>query len=133
MTGGKEKQPFFEMLVHEIFGSEIVAEYLCCADSKRLFRLSDEQLLILNQTLDGAVVGEARCLDLIKNIYRTHDYIAEPSMAIAYGGLQDYRSRTGESRTTLLLSEISPKLFERFVPEKIGASPVEFWKNISNS
>lgn len=111
----KENQPLFEMLVCELFGNELVAEYLLCSDSKGLFRLTDEQLLIMNQTLDGSVVSKARCSGLAKSIYRTHDYVAEPSVAVAYGGLQDYRSRTGESRTTLLVSKISPKLLEHFV------------------
>ena len=62
----------------------------------------------LRQGLYVTVTSDHRVLSMIPKICSTHRYILSPYSALAYAGLQDYRSRTGESRPALLLAEKSP-------------------------
>ena len=69
----------------------------------------DEELLpVLNAGFFATVAGDNRATDTINSIYRTNSYIADPKTALCFAGLQDYRSRTGESQITLILSEQTP-------------------------
>ena len=56
----------------------------------------------------------------------------DPSTAVSYGGLQDYRARTGESRAALVLSERSPGCDEEVVAAAMGISLDELKKRINN-
>ena len=45
---------------------------------------------------------------MISSVYRTNRYLIGPYTALAYGGLTDYRAKTGESRTAVILAERAP-------------------------
>ena len=124
---------YLEMLIYAFFDTDEVNNYLNAYTTTGVYRLNEEQLACLNQYMDGSVVSRVRCPILIRSIYRTHDYISDPYMAITYGALQDYRSRRGESNTALVLSDISPRLFEAMVTEATGVLPGDMRKIISNS
>ena len=124
---------YFEFIVYEVLGIDAVKDYLRAFESRSVFKLNEGQLMLFNKVMNGAVISGSRCSGLIRSIYRTHNYVSEPSLAITYGGVQDYRSRTGENRTALLISDISPRSFERLVSEATGLTPVEMRKIISNS
>ena len=47
-------------------------------------------------------------MDLIPSVCRTTGHIIDMETAAAYGGMQDYRAKTGETRPVLLISERSP-------------------------
>jgi len=55
-----------------------------------------------------AVVSKNRADTVISNMYRTNGYTFDTEAALAYGGLQDYRSSTGVSKDTLLFSKNRP-------------------------
>ena len=99
---------YLELLIFALFGTEEVQRFVSACNCGTVYRLDDEQIAYLNHSMDSAVVSRTKIASLIRSIYRTHDYVSDPCMAIAYGGLQNYRSRTGFSRATLLLSEINP-------------------------
>lgn len=98
-----------EILLYELFGQEKTFSYIESVEKGTSFTLNEEELLTLNNFVVSVVVSRSRCKDLINSIYRTHHYSAEPYLAMAYGGLQNYRSRSGESRTALILSEFCPQ------------------------
>ena len=124
---------YLELLIFAMYGTDEVQRYTKACINGTVYRLNDEQLAYLNSNLDSAVVSRTKVIGLIRSIFRTHDYISDPCMAIAYVGLQNYRSRTGFSRATLLLSEISPKAFEKIIYEATGISAAELRKYIGNS
>ena len=62
---------------------------------------------------------------MIRNVYSTVQYILSPYDALAYGALLDYRSKSGQGSTCLLLSERSPICDDRTVAYALGISVQE--------
>ena len=62
----------------------------------------------LRKGMFAAVISKDRLVATIPSVYRTRDYILGPAAALGYSGLLDYRAKTGENRTALLLAERSP-------------------------
>ena len=76
----------------------------------------------LNDGMFVSVVGKDRVDSLISSIYRSNECILDPYTAISYGGLQDYRAKTGESCPTVLLWERSPLRFADEICKATGLS-----------
>lgn len=97
-----------EGLLYHIFGrSEATAFSAVCA-RKGTYRLEKDALPLFSDGLAAAVVGPNRTESLIRSVYRTNSYFITDAAAVSYGGLQDYRANTGESRHTLILMDSSP-------------------------
>jgi threonine synthase len=79
----------------------------------------------LRKGMYGAVVSGERLLGLIPSVYRTGGYVLDPYSALAYGGLQDYRAKTGTHRTALLLCDRSPLCDRALVCAATGFSEKE--------
>lgn len=109
-----------ERLIHETLGDDVVADFSRVMESKGVFSLDEAQLEAVNYGMFGAVVGQSRIESIIRNVYATKAYILSPYSALAYGGLQDYRSTKGESRPALILSEQGPLSSVDFVAKAIG-------------
>lgn len=62
----------------------------------------------LRSGMFAAVVSRDRMTSVISNVYRTNAYVLGSDVAAGYAGLMDYRARTGESRTALLLADSNP-------------------------
>lgn len=97
-----------ERLIFSVLGLKEAQRYVSVCDRRGAYQLNDEDLSALSDSLTAAVVSSVRTQSVIKSIYRTSGYIMDGYTAVAYGSLQDYRSRTGESRVTVLLSDKSP-------------------------
>ena len=97
-----------ERLIYTVAGSQEVEKFLEAQRRGSTYYLDDLLLHRLRQGLYVTVTSDHRVLSMIPKIYSTHRYILSPYSALSYAGLQDYRSRTGESRTALLLAEKSP-------------------------
>ena len=97
-----------ERLIHNCAGVGEVERYLEAVRQGKNYYLDDMLLHRLRQGLYVTVTSTQRILSTIPSIYATHKYILSPYSALSYAGLQDYRSRTGESRTALVLAEKSP-------------------------
>lgn len=123
---------YLELLVYEMLGASGVEQFLTCGDQGTAYQLDDEQLISVSQNMEGAVVSHKRSKALIRSIFSTHNYLADPYTAIAYGGLQDYRSRTGESCTTIIFADTSPFDYEKTIIEAVGISSTELRKQMSN-
>lgn len=122
-----------ERLVHATLGIEAVDRYLQTCGKKGTFRLDEESLSKLNTGLFSAVVGTDRTQTIINSIYRTNQYLTDPYTALTYGGLQDYRSRTGDSQYTLLLAHHDPYTFAGEIASAIGVSASELRIRISKN
>ena len=97
-----------ERLIHAFGGTEEVERYLDVVRRGGIYYADDKSLQKLRQGIYVTVSSERRILSAIPSIYRTHSYLLSPYSALAYAGLQDYRSRTGASRYALVLAEKSP-------------------------
>ena len=97
-----------ERLIRATLGLEENLRYCEACNSKRLFATRPGTLETLRKGLYAAVISKERLTGLIPSTYRMAGYIMGPQTAQAYGGLQDYRAKTGENRLALLMSDRSP-------------------------
>ena len=109
-----------ERLIHGTAGVEEVERYLDAVRHGGNYYMDDLLLHRLRQGLYVTVTSNHRMLSTIPNIFATHHYILSPYSALAFAGLQDYRARTGESRTALVLAEKSPVCDLPIVASSLG-------------
>ena len=86
------------------------------------------------QLSDGmfvSVVGNDRVESVINSVYRSNGCILDPYTAVSYGGMQDYRAKTGESSPTVLLWEYNPISFCAVEQKATGLTSHEIEKNLN--
>lgn len=105
-----------ERLIHLTLGVEEAVRYCEICAAGRTYATRPGMLEQLRKGMDAYVVSAQRQSALIPSVYRTGGIILAPESAQAYGGLLDYRAKTGESRHALLLAERSP------VPDKAAVA-----------
>lgn len=109
-----------EQLIHACLGFDEVRRFQEVCRSKRSYTLNEEQLAALNIGLFCAVAGDKRWESITNSVFRSNSYIIDPQTALSYGGLQDYRAKTGGSRTTLLLAENTPMSYTKEISGATG-------------
>lgn len=109
-----------ERLIVGVFDAVEVSRYLASSQAGCAYSLEEEQLPVLNFGFFATVAGTNRAADTMNSVYRASNYILDPGTALCFGGLQDYRAKTGESRLTLLLAEEAPMHFAEEVADAIG-------------
>lgn len=97
-----------ERLINATLGVEENLRYCAICEAGRLYATRTGMLEILNKGMYAAVTSQERVNALIPSVYRMAGYVMGPETAKAYGGLQDYRARTGENRLAVLVSDKSP-------------------------
>lgn len=98
-----------ERLISGAFGPFEAVRYDAAVKKGWTYTVPQGATELTKRGLYAAVISQARIRSLIPSIYRTCGYIPGPQTALAYGGLQDRRANTGESRLTLLLAERGPR------------------------
>ncbi len=94
-------------LIQGALGYDAVEEFLEKCEKSQVYTVSEDMLPYLNQGFFCCVVGEGRADSIINSVYRNNTYIIDPTSALCYGGLQDYRAKTGCNHITALLSRES--------------------------
>lgn len=97
------------------------------------YYLEPAQLEALRKGVYVSVVSRQRMEPVIPNLYKTDGYIPDPYTALAYSGLSDYRSRTGEGRSALILSDESPAYSFGMIARCMGMSPAELKKRLNKT
>ncbi len=97
-----------ERLLFGCVGTSEANKFVEVCGQGSIYTPNEEDLLSIRKGMFAAVVSQNRMESVIRNVYRTNAYILDPYAALAYGGLQDYRTSAGESRTALLMTEHSP-------------------------
>lgn len=116
-----------ERLIHTV-GSQEVNRYLESCRTGTVFQANEVTFDKLREGLFASVNSDSRVASLISNFYRTNHYVFSPYAALAYGSLTDYRAKTGESRTAILLSECSPVRDDAYVASVMDISVPELEK-----
>lgn len=98
-----------ERLIFAVLGWEKTSQYLSVCRRGGLYVPPATEFDSLRSGMYAAVVSMARVDALIPSVYRTNSYVIGPYTALAYGGLTDYRAKTGQTRTALILAERSPR------------------------
>ncbi len=114
-----------ERLISETLGVEEANRYVTGMEKRQPYLLSDARLEQLRSGLYAAVISDQRRESIIRSVYQTSTYILDPGSAMAYGGLQDYRSSTAELRTALIVTERSPICSADTVAKAMGISEQE--------
>ena len=97
-----------ERLISGTLGVEENLRFCECVEKGKLYKTMPGMLEQLRQGMYAAVISQERITALIPSVYRTAGYVMDEKTAMAYGGLQDYRAKTGENRLALLWSDRSP-------------------------
>ncbi len=114
-----------ERLIYETLGSTESLRYCALREKGSTDYLDELSVSGLRSGMYVSVVSRNRVDSMIGNLYKTAEYIADPYTALAFSGLIDYRSRTGESRPALVLSEVSPAYFLETVSRGLGITSKE--------
>ena len=91
---------------------------MTCMQGKRSFDANPEEKTRLKKGMFCVVSGTDRVFQAINGAYRGAGQLISPDTALCVTGLGDYRAKTGEIRTTLILEADSPALF----PEQIESA-----------
>ena len=111
-----------ERLIYGAFGWQHTKDFLHICKNRGLYVPPAEEFDCLRNGFFAAVVSRARVDVLISSVYRTSSYAIGPYTALAYGGLTDYRAKTGESRVALILAERSPVQDAAVVAQAMGVT-----------
>ncbi len=120
-----------ERLVCGTLGVKENLRYLDSCSTGSLYAPAEEELETLRKGMFAAVISDQRISSLIPSVYRNSRYIFGPYSILAYGSLMDYRAKTGESRTAILIAERSPLCDEKLVAKCMDISPAELNKKLS--
>ncbi len=120
-----------ERLICATLGVKETARYLQCCATGSLYEIVPEELEQLRSGIFAAVISDQRIRSLILSVYRNSRYIFGPYSILAYGSLMDYRAKTGESRTAILVCERSPLCDSQLVADAMDISVPELKKKLS--
>lgn len=109
-----------ERLIFESLGVPEVIRYVDNVTDGWLYTLDPPQLQMLNKDIFVCVVGCDRVETVINNVYRSAGLLLDPCSAVAYGGLQDYRAKTGGNRFTMLISDRNPMKYSNLIMRATG-------------
>lgn len=99
---------YLESLLYSVFGAGEVACYVSAVASGKVYSLDEEQLLAANDGIYACVVGSNRVGDVISSVKKTDNYSLDVYAAAVYGGVQDYRAKTGKHNFTLVWANHRP-------------------------
>ena len=114
-----------ERLISATLGLEETLRYCEVCKDARLYTTRPGTLEGLRAGMYATVISADRQNGLIPSVYRMSGYIMGPQTAIAFGGLQDYRAKTGENRLALLMSDRSPICDSKTVASSMEISEQE--------
>jgi len=119
-----------ERLINLTLGDEEVIRFCEACQTGRTFATRPGTLELLRKGMYAYVVSRQRQNSLIPSVFRTGGMILAPESAQSYGGLLDYRAKTGESRPALLLAERSPVLDKTAVAAAMDISERELLRQL---
>ncbi len=99
---------YLESLLFTTLGTDAVISYVTAAENAKIYNLDEEQLDAVNDGIYACVVGSNRVADVVNSVAKTDSYALNPYAAAVYGGVQDYRAKTGKHNFTLVWANHSP-------------------------
>lgn len=109
-----------ERLICAVLGHDEALRYSAVNRSGRMYNLDTESAELIRKGMFAAVVGSKRMQSIIPSVAKTNNFLLDPYAALAYGGLQDFRAKTGEVRPTLIMMEKSPSRSVDVVAKAMG-------------
>ena len=109
-----------ERLIALYGGPEETMRYVETLHRGGTYYAEDAFLSRLRQGIYVTVSSSKRIISTIPSVFSTHNYLLASASALTYAGLQDYRARTGEMRTALILTEKSPCCDKKAISQALG-------------
>lgn len=119
-----------ERLINATLGLEETLRYCEICEKGRMYTVKPEELENLRKGMYATVISPDRLTTLIPSVYRTGGYVFGPRAVLAYGGLQNYRAKTGENRLALLLADRSPVRDSALVASALEISEQELLRQL---
>lgn len=130
VRGDSNMPQALERLVNLTLGDEEALRYCEACEKGCSYATRPGMLEVLRKGVYAYVVSAQRQASLILSVYRTGGMILDPEGAQTYGGLMDYRAKTGESRPALLLAEQSPVLSRKAVAAAMDITEQELLRRL---
>lgn len=121
-----------ERLIYHTLGLEQTLAFLAVCQKKGVFRIEEESFEKISDGFSAAVVGRERIPTTIRSVYRSNQYFVSPVAAVVFGGLQDFRAKSGESQHTLILADDSPACYADQVSAVCGITKAELSKALTS-
>lgn len=96
---------YLECLLHGLFGQQAVLGYKNACEANMPYCIEEDVEITLKSNLYASVVGRKRIDTIVSGMLSTNQCLIDPSTALAFGSLQDYRSQTGINNDTFILSK----------------------------
>ncbi len=119
-----------ERLLYVTYGDWELRRFSEVCNKKGIYSVDEETRNKLSDMLFCVVVGNERLNTVINSVYRTDNYLIDFHTALPFGAIQDYRSRVGESNTTLLFAEKDPAASAQAIMKATGMSTDAFYRLI---
>ena len=106
-----------ERLLFELCGRDAarVRDWMASLAADGHYDVGAQALDALGRTFAGGFADDAQTLQEIGRVFARDGYLMDTHTAVASRVLADYRARTGDARTTVLVSTASPYKFGRAV------------------
>lgn len=117
-----------ESLIYHTLGIDEAVSFADTCKRKGTYRIDSDVFDAFSAGFYSVVVGTDRIANLIRSVYQSAGYCLTDRTAIVYGGLQDYRARTGESQRTLILADSDPSLNIAMIAAAVGVSEKDILK-----
>lgn len=111
-----------ERLIFACGGIREVDHYLEVCRRGGVYCPSDVLLSRLREGMEVSVVGARRTETTVSTLFHACGCVLSPYSALAWAGVQDFRTMTGVSRHALVLEEKSPALDSEAVAGALGVS-----------
>lgn len=121
-----------EQWIYECLSPEEVCRYAQALSRGRTYFPPEEEKMIWGEGTFAAVISVSRVHSLIHNVFRNSDLIIGPYDTLAYGSLLDYRAKTGQGGTAILLSERSPACDSEVVATALKMNVTELQKRLQD-
>lgn len=119
-----------ERLLYVMYGESELVRFKDACEKRGIYSVDEEIQERLSDMMFCVVVGKERLDSVINSVYRTDNYLIDHNTALTFGAIRDYRSKAGESKTTLLFAENDPASSVQTILKATGMSTDEFYKLI---
>lgn len=99
-----EQRRDMERLIYCVLGHDEVEAYKAACDRHGVYLVPEEKCQAFAAFSFGAVIGKDRIGSVISSVSQSNGVMLTPVTAVCYAGVQDFRSKTGQSNLTVLFA-----------------------------
>lgn len=97
-----------ERFLYLVYGEEELSSFISACENRRIYEFNPETEIKHLEEVFCVVVSDDRIPGVVSSVARTDNYHIDHKTARAFGAIQDFRAKVGESYLTLVLSESKP-------------------------